>query len=63
MNKRKRFNIISDTKTNKVHLKYTTSTVYARAKPRYEPAVVARFGLPDFAEPMDLLILYNKCLF
>ena len=64
MNKRKRFNTISDTKTSTVHLKYTRYfTFYARAKPKSEPTVVARLGLPDFAELMDLLILYIKRLF
>ena len=38
-------------------------TVYAKAKPRSEPPVVVRLRLPDFAELMDLLILYNKSLF
>ena len=38
-------------------------TVYARAKPKSDPAVVARLGLPDIVELMDLLILYNKRFF
>ena len=38
-------------------------TVYAKAKPRSEPLVVARLGLPDFAELIDLLILYKKRIF
>ena len=48
MNKRRRFITISETKSNTVHLKYTT--VFSTAKPRSEPAVAARLGLPDFAE-------------
>ena len=64
MNKGKRLSeTISDIKTNTVHLKYTTLTIYARAKARSEPAVVARLGLPDFAELMDFLILHVKRLF
>ena len=49
MNKRKRFDTISETKSNTVHLKYYF-TVFATTKSRSEPAVVARLGLPDFAE-------------
>ena len=62
VNKRKRFNTISDTKTNS-SLKIHYFTVCARAKPRSEPPVVARLGLPDFTELMGLLILHNKRLF
>ena len=50
MNKRKTFNTISEIKSNSsLEIRYFTA--FATSKPRSEPAVVARLGLPDLAEP------------
>ena len=63
MNKRKRFNTSSDTKANTVHLRYTTLLSMQEQSKDLSLLVVARLGLPDFAELMDLLILYSSVFF
>ena len=55
--KEKRLNTISEIKSKTiVHLKYTTLLAYNN-KAKIWPAVVARLGLPDFAE-LGFVILY-----
>ena len=58
MNKRKRLISISGTKTNSVHLKFSTSLSMEE-----QSQDLSLLLLQDFAELMDLLILYNKRLF
>ena len=59
MNKRKRFNTISDTKSNTVHLKYTT--LLSLQQQNQDMSLLLLQGLDCLTlVSLDLLILYNE---
>ena len=59
VNKRKRFNTISETKSNTVHLKHTTLLSLQQQSQDLSLLLLQGLGLPDFTD-FGLLILYNE---